>query len=190
MPTTLTPADFVNRFNAVVAGPITGGSPAVISSAAPANSSTTTMPVIPFGGNWIRNFYDVGSPAEPVFTAGMIPAFNGEGAIIAAFHILHRFAMQLTRIRIARHFYTFGTFDINEAASRRTALSPGLELYFAPPPVPIAGSNITMAELNNFVAALFNEVNARRNNAAFAHLTLSSCHNSCHSSCHGSRGRR
>jgi hypothetical protein len=190
MPTALTPADFVARFNAVVAGPIAGGSPAIVSSTVPLDAGTTTMPVI--AGTWTRHFYDVGPGAEPVFVAGMIPAFNGEGAIIAAFHILHRFAMQLTRIRITRHFYVYTTttFTVNEAASRRMALRAGLELYFPPPPVPIAGSNITMLELNNFVAALFNDVNTRRNNAAFAHVTLSSCHSSCHASCHGSRGRR
>ncbi|MFN8847098.1 MAG: hypothetical protein ACK5W9_09630, partial [Bdellovibrionales bacterium] len=187
---------FINRFNALVA-PSTAAFTVQNSTAVPVDSATTGMPDIG-GAPWTRDYYDVGPAAEPAFTVASIPAnyhiaggaFTGEGAITATFHVLHRLAMQLTRVRRTRHFYSLNSYDVLEIGSTRTALKSGMELYFPPPAIPAPGSNVTLAQLDAFLTTLRAEVDARRNGFGFAHVTLSSCHNSCHTSCHSSRSRR
>lgn len=105
------------------------------------------------------------------------------------FNVLHGFAMELTRVRLSESWFRTDGAPIDDGQAL-TALNPDLALYFAiPGGQPAVANETTLANLNNFLTLLRNEVTARRTSAAYVHRMVT-CHSSCHGNCHGSRGRR
>ena len=176
----ITKADVIARFNAIVYSGIGPGT---------ASAWMGNVPGSPSAG--ITNHGDLGNRAEANKTVADIPASAERGVHIAnsVFHVLHNFAMEYTRVRQARWAYVSAGV-INYGAYRLTALQPRFAIYFPiPQEPPLPGDVITLVDVDNFLTTLRNALNDRRTNAAYGHVYFA-CHSSCHASCHGSRGRR
>ena len=150
----------------------------------------------------------LGSPAQAAFTQGDYDFLAGAGtsdvgkmAASVMFNVLHNWAQQLTRVRIARlvFFSTVGSVPTTQAGAALCALKPELALSF-PFPVAAVGSALpspgdyalAAGGIDGFLTALSAKLSIMRNPASAAPYqhTFFACHSSCHSSCHGARGRR
>ena len=171
----ITAADVINAFNTIVR------------NAAPSISSAPW-----YSGNFPNApaNTELGPLAEVIHTA---PEVGSLGALlsVSVFNVLHGFAMELTRVRVAEAWHRTDGAPVYGGA-QLTALNSGFALYFQIPAVtgmPGLGFNITSTAMNNFLSQLSAAVNTRRSSTAYLH-TIVSCHTSCHGNCHGSRGRR
>jgi len=184
----LTSAFIIGRFNTIVRSAAPSLNSAPWHAGAIPGQNTTDLVA------WASvELTDYGSQSEnPARTAADIDlAAQGVYTSSAVFSVLHRFAMELTRVRrvrAVRFTNNSGAANLDQAYNT-AALQPRLALSFPMPATPAVGTVITSSDLDTFLNALSVEVNARRSNDAYKH-TIATCHSNCHGSCHGSRGRR
>ena len=178
-------------------------------SQAPWYDGQITGPYKNIPGGWekfdvkkVEKHNDLGPRAEPDKTMGEFnPAGTNMGNELsmlsanAIFDRLYELARQLTRVRIAKYEYQYGsprkeiTSNPQLTALRTTLLlSPS---QFAKPSVSITpGTEVSMATFTNYISQLKARLDNARNNNGLAH-TFTACHaNTQVPTCHGSRGRR
>lgn len=183
----LSKQEIVDRFNSMVANQLTvpRGS---------ANWHSGNQPLNLVGNRGRPNPTITGNPfgarAEPLKAVSDLPSGNLVASVM--FNVLHRFAMEFTRVRRAQVWQRTGTgantatFLGENYAALRTDLALSLDIPNHPDP----GAPVNSAQVDQFLTALRNRINAKRSTDANFMMAIMSCHNSCHSSCHGSRGRR
>lgn len=126
----------------------------------------------------------LGAASEPNPTTSQLPA--GEPLTTRIFHILHGFALKLTRFREV----TYSVSDNSGTGVRRTSWAALNNLiWFEIPAVPAPGAVVDDAALNAFLQRLKMAVEDIQTGDTYR-IEINACHSSCHSSCHGSRGRR
>ena len=167
MPTALSATDIWNRFNALVVGPANAAAPGVTvhSGAYPAVPASVIS----------RVNLDLGGLGGPALGVGRIPAITGESVINNVFYVMHHMAMELTRHRYVRNFYTISNGTVVEGPLERGAIKDGLELYFpVPGGIPAFGAVVTQAQVDAFCNALRTAVLIRRTDPYYAHPLVSS----------------
>jgi|GEM_PF-7046133 len=175
----------IGRFNTIV---VNGLSPARDtatwhSSNEPSSLSGNLAPLDP-----LIKFDPLGPQTEGVKSVSDLPPEDLAASVV--FSILHRFAMEYTRVRNAEVWYrTPNDTTATMGSTALTAFRTDLALTITIPSYPAIGSIVSATDLDNFLTTLRDRVNAVRSGNAYTSAILS-CHSSCHSSCHGSRGRR
>ena len=132
----------------------------------------------------------LGSSTQANPTTNDLP--QGDPLTTRVFHILHGFALQMTRFRRVTYRVTSNDSSSNVGSTTQWAALNNL-IWFDIPAVPAPGIVVDSGQLDTFLRALKAEIDRIQASGSYQiniHAYQYVCHSSCHSSCHGSRGRR